>query len=329
MQRALYMIGLLFSLAATARGSESPAQRTSTSDDSVVTLERIVDLRDVEPDRGLWRRIGRWVGGSGEFERIGAPFDLEVDGGDIWMTCVDVRGLVRVDLESMKFRVFGCKDRPVRQAVAVARAGDRWLMTDSEQGVVYRLDGDGLEVWAEEGLVRPTGIVASPDGQRVWVTDTSAHQVVELDAQGREVARIGSRAEGDAGMNFPTFLAFDPARGIVVNDTMNFRIKVFDVSGTLRASFGAEGAGPGAFVRAKGVATVPDGRIVVVDGMLDRVQLFDLHDNSSIAIGHQGESPGSFWSPTGVDVDEDRMFVADTYNHRVQILRLEDVGGSR
>ena len=69
-----------------------------------------------------------------------------------------------------------------------------------------------------------------------------------------------------------------------------------------------------------------DGRVMVVDGMLDRVQIFDANGSPIVQIGRQGEEEGMFWSPTGIDVDGDLVYVADTYNHRIQVLRLEERG---
>jgi DNA-binding beta-propeller fold protein YncE len=197
------------------------------------------------------------------------------------------------------------------------------LMTDSGRGVVYRTRDDHLEVWLDEGLERPTGIAVSASGDRVWIADTGVHQLVVFDAEGREVDRIGNRNESDLGLNYPTFLAPAADGGVIVNDTLNYRIKLYSLSGDLRLAFGEEGAAPGQFARAKGVAQAPDGRVLVVDGMLDRVQVFDASGVPVGQFGSQGEAEGMFWSPAGIDIVGDLVYVADTYNHRIQVLRLE------
>jgi DNA-binding beta-propeller fold protein YncE len=294
--------------------------------DAIVSLVEIIDVRDAQPESGFWSRVGRLVGGSTESERLSAPFDIVVDGDTIWMTCANVPGLVRFDRGRSEFRTFDCEELSVEQPIALVRHHDSILMTDSERGVVYRLDGEELRVWLNEGLQRPTGITSSPTGSSIWVADTGTHQIIEFDAGGGEVRRIGTRDEADAGLNYPTFLASDPAGGMIVNDTLNYRVKRYSASGELRTAFGKEGSAPGEFARAKGIAATRDGRVLVVDGMLDRVQVFDADGSPLVQVGRQGEGEGMFWSPTGIDVDGDLIYVADTYNHRIQVLRLEEQG---
>lgn len=309
--------------------SGSEVQWPPAPAEAVVTLAKVIDLRDASPESGFWKRVGRWVGGAGEGDALAAPFDIQLADDHIWMTCNDVRGLVRLDRNSLQFKVFTCDDLPVAQAVAIARLGDAILMTDSGRGVVYRQEGESLDVWLDAGLDRPTGIAVSEAGDRIWVADTGVHQIVVFNAEGQELSRIGTRNEADLGLNFPTFLASDGAAGVIVNDTLNYRIKGFTSSGELSFAFGEEGRAPGQFVRAKGVAQMADGRLVVVDGMLDRVQLFGERGVPIIQIGAQGDAEGMFWSPAGVDVEGDLIYVADTYNHRIQVVRVEEQDGAQ
>jgi DNA-binding beta-propeller fold protein YncE len=60
--------------------------------------------------------------------------------------------------------------------------------------------------------------------------------------------------------------------------------------------------------------------------MLDRVQVFDATGVPVVQIGSQGEAEAMFWSPAGIDLAGDLVYVADTYNHRIQVLRLESQG---
>jgi DNA-binding beta-propeller fold protein YncE len=317
----MYLIALF-----TILPVESAVQWPALPAEAIATLVDIIDVREAQPESGFWSRVGRWVGGSTKEERLSAPFDVVVDGDRIWMTCANVPGLVRFNRGSSEYRVFDCEDLSVEQPIALARHKGSILMTDSERGVVYRLEGDELRVWLNEGLQRPTGIASSSSGSHVWVADTGAHQIIQFDGDGHELSRIGTRNEADAGLNFPTFLASDPAGGVIVNDTLNYRVKHYSASGELQSAFGEEGRAAGGFVRAKGIAVTADGRVLVVDGMLDRVQMFDADGSPILQIGRQGEEEGMFWSPTGIDVDGDLVYVADTYNHRIQVMRLEERG---
>ena len=107
-----------------------------------------------------------------------------------------------------------------------------------------------------------------------------------------------------------------------------------DVAG----SWGDVGVEPGQFNHPRGVAVGPDGNVYVVDSDNHRVQVFDAGGNLLRQWGSQcnlagpqtcidldGEGPmevgdGQFQEPWGIAVAEDgRVYVADTWNHRVQM----------
>ena len=39
-----------------------------------------------------------------------------------------------------------------------------------------------------------------------------------------------------------------------------------------------------------------------------------------------GQEPGQFWSPAGIDIVKDTIYIADTFNNRIQILRCVEEG---
>ncbi|MEO5656528.1 MAG: hypothetical protein ABIO65_01425, partial [Nitrospiria bacterium] len=58
-------------------------------------------------------------------------------------------------------------------------------------------------------------------------------------------------------------------------------------------------------------------------GLYDTVQIFNQAGELLMNFGSAGTTEGAFWLPTGVAVDRrDRIYVADTYNARVQVFRL-------
>jgi uncharacterized protein (TIGR03663 family) len=89
--------------------------------------------------------------------------------------------------------------------------------------------------------------------------------------------------------------------------------------------FGEQGALPGQFIGPRGLAVAPDGTIFVADTRNHRIQHLSaegevLHIWGEFANLDQGEAPGgTFNEPWGIDVGPDgRVYVADTWNHRVQ-----------
>jgi len=65
------------------------------------------------------------------------------------------------------------------------------------------------------------------------------------------------------------------------------------------------------------------GHVFVSDSAFDNIQVFDLAGNLLMFFGGAGGQSGRFNLPAGLFVDhEDRLFVADSYNHRVQVFKL-------
>jgi len=73
-----------------------------------------------------------------------------------------------------------------------------------------------------------------------------------------------------------------------------------------------------------------EGHIYVCDSQQDLVQIFDESGRLLLAFGENGSEPGQFWMPSGIFIDNDTIYVADTYNQRVQVFRyLQGGAGSR
>jgi DNA-binding beta-propeller fold protein YncE len=204
--------------------------------------------------------------------------------------------------------------------IGVAALGGRLFVTDSVGGRVICLNAAGRKQWAtgsEAGLLRPTGIVAADD--RLHVVDTLAHRIVTLSPEGRVIGSFGSRGGEPGQFNYPTNIARDGGGRLYVTDSMNFRIQILTPQGRYVSSFGHLGDGSGDFSRPKGVAVDREGHIYVVEGLHDVVQIFDQDGRFLLGFGEPGHSAGEFWLATGIAIANDRIYVADSSNRRVQV----------
>jgi hypothetical protein len=59
----------------------------------------------------------------------------------------------------------------------------------------------------------------------------------------------------------------------------------------------------------------------VVDSLFHTFQIFDASGAFLLAVGARGGAPGEFWLPTGIFIERDMIYVADSYNSRVQVFR--------
>ena len=106
---------------------------------------------------------------------------------------------------------------------------------------------------------------------------------------------------------------------LLVNDNMNFRIQTFDSDGSFLSSFGTHGDGSGSFSQPKGVAADSDGNIYVAGATIDRVQIFSDRGDFLLAIGNRGGGAGQFLMPTGITIFDNKVYVADSLNRRIQV----------
>ncbi|PWU15841.1 MAG: hypothetical protein C5B50_14790 [Verrucomicrobia bacterium] len=155
----------------------------------------------------------------------------------------------------------------------------------------------------------------------------------------------------------PKGMCRDSDGNIIVLEPHYQRVNHFSPDGKLVAQWGQRGTGPGQFMLPRAVAVNSRGEMFVSEyGENERVQKFDLQttkvtkDTKSpeqasantqhairntqhvsppspaprpsplLSLGHPGTGPGEFNRAEGICVDsEDRLYVADSCNHRIQI----------
>jgi len=175
----------------------------------------------------------------------------------------------------------------------------------------------------------PRGIAVDGEGNfAVYDSDNYRVQVHRL-SDGACIRTIGSSGSGNGNGQFaggPGGVAFDSEGNLFVADFGNHRVQVLRYSdGTHLRTIGSEGAGAGQFQYPSGVAFDAAGHIVVVECGNQCVQVLRYNDGAhvrTIGDGSRGAGNGQFDGPSGgIAIDSDgRIVVADTYNHRVQVL---------
>lgn len=209
--------------------------------------------------------------------------------------------------------------------VGIATAPDgRVFVADADLGVVVVLarDGKPAGLIGKGVLKRPTGIAYDAVGARLFVVDTHAHDIKVFAPDGRLLATLCKRGEGDGELNYPTHVAL--ANGeLYVSDTMNSRVQVLSAAdGRHRLTVGTRGLFVGNLVRPKGVSVDAEGNIYVVESYYDHVLVYDRHGAFLLAIGGVGKDIGQFYLPAGLWTDSrNRVFVADMFNGRVVVLQ--------
>lgn len=295
-------------------------------------IEYITSIReksDLIHSRSLWATIVRYTVGEEDTLMV-RPYAVSIHPAGGLLVTDPGLGVVHFhDLERRRYHQLGKDlDGGLPSPVGVAVAGDGTiLVSDSRRRTVERFGTGGSHMGtfaSGHSFQRPGGLAVHPATGDVHVLDILGHEVVVFTADGRFVRRFGGNGDQPGMFNFPTHAAFTPAGELLVADSMNFRIQKFDPAGEWKASFGDPGNARGNFARPKGVSGIDDEVHAAMEGLFDSLIFFNSRGELLLTVGEPGSGPGQFWLPAGLTVDHDKglVFVADTYNSRVQVFRM-------
>jgi DNA-binding beta-propeller fold protein YncE len=287
--------------------------------------------QDVLQEGGVGSTFARIFGGEID-SRMVRPYAVAVhpEGGllvtDPGLGCVHFLDWKRGKYRRLGAGVEGGLPSPV--GVAVAKDGSI-LVSDSRRAAIERFSTGGKYLGrfaAGYTPERPAGIAVDQESGNVFVVDVTAQQIAVLSPEGEMTRTIGTGGSEPGQFNFPTHLALDAQGKLLVADSMNFRIQRLEQDGTPIGAFGKAGDIQGDFAHPKGIVAASPDVFVAVEGLYDSLIFFDAKGSLLMSLGGSGSDPGQFWLPAGLAYDPTRrlLFVADSYNSRVQVFRLTE-----
>ena len=125
-----------------------------------------------------------------------------------------------------------------------------------------------------------------------------------------------------SGLNRPGGVVITKNEDIVVAEWSANCITILNKEGKKVKSLGTKGTKEGQFTEPRGVAISQDGHILVTDNHRLQKLTFEGHCAKSVGSSKAGNGPLQFNSPVGITVHPTtgEIFIADTYNHRIQVL---------
>lgn len=176
-----------------------------------------------------------------------------------------------------------------------------------------------------EGMSRPIGI-AVDSKHNLYICDSASHRILKFDSSGRLLTKWGSFGTGDGQFNSPWGIAMDSSDNVYVTSN-SFSIQVFDSNGNYIRRWGEFGDGPGQFSLPRSIAIDKSESDIIYIGDIvnQRIQAFT-KDEMVIRDriwGSSGTGDGQFRQSRGIAVDSSgpngRVYVADSFNHRIQV----------
>ena len=136
------------------------------------------------------------------------------------------------------------------------------------------------------------------------------------------VEKLGTPMRTISGLNYPWGVAVNKRGEVIVAEAGGQCISIFSPTGSKFQSFGSKGSGPGQFIEPRYVAVDEDCNILVVEWSNCRIQKFTSEGKYITAVGRKGNQPLEFALPMGIAIHplNKKVYVADQYNHRIQIL---------
>jgi DNA-binding beta-propeller fold protein YncE len=213
------------------------------------------------------------------------------------------------------------------EAVAVAPNGDVWL-ADTRNDRLQRFPANlatvpNVPAFGTSGsgvgqFNYPEGLAVDASGT-VWVADTNNHRIQRYVPGTNTFSVFGALGSGPGQLSGPQGVAVSGS-ALFVADTGNNRIQKLSLTGSFVTQSSVALNGP------QGVALAADGTVWVADTGNNRLvhlsaDLIDIGDG----FGSAGAGNLQFNLPHSLSIRGGDLFVADTYNDRVQVF---SIGGS-
>ena len=186
------------------------------------------------------------------------------------------------------------------------------------------LTGQLEKVWGRRGILdgefqKPRAIAIDQEDQLYIVDMTGRIQVFDVEGVHQRTWRTPSIKFGK-----PCGLSFDREGNLMVADTHYYRILFYSRAGKLlrnRTIGGKHGDAIGEFSFVTDAAQDSQGNYYVAQyHEHDRIQKFSPTRKFQLRWGKLGEGPSEFNRPQNLAMDaRDRLWVADSCNHRVQV----------
>jgi len=201
--------------------------------------------------------------------------------------------------------------------IYVARDHSFYIVDTIGQKVLHFSEHGELRTTFQDlaNLSRPMDVIVNEKTGDVLVADGSFSHIVVFNPIGKAISAIGRRGTGPGRFRAITFMT-SGADGLYVLDRLELPVQVIDWQGNYRYSFGES-----ELLYPNAIAVDKDQRAFISDRSTNNIQVYQ--DGQLImTFGGGGSAPGRFRLISGLWVNGNLLYVADSLNQRVQVLRI-------
>lgn len=218
---------------------------------------------------------------------------------------------------------------------------DELYITEYHGFKKFDLNGNLLLSVVDDGtgngeFINARGIDIDSAGN-IYVADGENARIQKFDSSGNYLAQWGTRGTSNGEFGWPEELIIDGSDNIYVADNQwpgasdNTRIQVFNTSGVYQKTIGSFGSENGQFFAIGGMAFDAEGKLHVSETYFTKIQVFNAdgtysHKYAAVGGDNGGIRTGSgveeLFEPNGLALNpiSDNMTIADSQNHRVQLM---------
>lgn len=261
-----------------------------------------------------------------------APTRVTTDSRERLIVADPNRAAVHVLEEKGKdsFRIAGGPQLRLHAPSSVAvDKSDNIYVADSDRGVVLLFNPDGYylrtigQFSGESMFQAPAAIAIDQQLGHLYVIDAPMHELFILDLSGRLLNRVGGPRDKSGKVRFDNPVDVAVSAGKVVVLDAGSRIHVFGLYGEPLKNFPVPNLSGGRRVQKNGLALDSVGNIYLTNPVDSTIEILSPDGSLLGVLGHRGSDDGGFIRPFGIWVDrQDRLFVADSANRRVQMFQV-------
>lgn len=206
--------------------------------------------------------------------------------------------------------------------------GAVWIPdTHNSRILKYSPDGTLLFSFGENGTEPGkfqflTDVAIGPDGNLYIAEYGVIDRIQVFNQNGEYIRHWGQFGDGEEDFQRPMAIVFGKDHLLYIADTVNNRIKAYSMDGKLSHLFGEQGETVGRFSFPYDLDIDDDSNIYTVEFSGHRVQKWSSTGTHLGSWGSAGSGASQLSEPWGIALTNTHAYIADTLNHRIQIVPL-------